>query len=144
MDGVDLELAALMTTVATTLVRLLTTDGWERAKFAVGALWQRVHPERVETIEAELGETRTAALCARQAGDEQSEQALIGEWHGRLRRLVAVDLSVVDELRRLVKEWEPSISTSGDTCVGRVDMRARATGHSRVTMAGRDIHITES
>lgn len=140
----DLELAALMTTAATTLVELLTTDGWQRVKSAAGALWRRAHPERVEMIEAELGETRTAMLCARRAGDEQSEQALISEWHSRLRRLVAVDPSVVDELRRLVKEWESSGSTGGDTCIGRVNMRARATGHSRVTMAGRDIHIMDS
>jgi hypothetical protein len=141
---VDLELTALMTTAATTLVNLLTTDGWERAKLAAGALWRRAHPERVEMIEAELGETRTAALCARQAGDKQSEQTLISEWNSRLQRLVAVDPSVVDKLRRLVKEWESSASTGGDTCIGRVDMRARATDHSRVTMAGRDIHIMDS
>lgn len=140
----DVELAALTATAATTLVQRLTTDGWERAKSAVGALWRRAYPERSDTVEVELAETRFGALQARQEGDEQTEQDLVSEWRSRLRRLITSDPSLVDELRRLVEQWEVPSPSPGETRIGRMDMRAHASGHSRVTLAGRDAYITES
>lgn len=138
------ELAALTATAATTLVERLTTDGWGQVASAMGALWRRVHLVRSTAIEAELTETRIAVLEARQDGDGLAEQYLVREWRSRLGRLVAADPSIVEELRQLVEEWVASASDGKDTRMGRVDMRARASGHGRVTMAGRDIHITES
>jgi hypothetical protein len=135
-------MTALTATAATTLVQRLTTDGWERVKSAVGTLWRRVHPERSDAVEAELAETRLGVLEARQTGDERAEQDLISEWRSRLQRLVRADPKVADELRRLVEQWESPPSSAGETQIGRVDMHARASGHSRVTMAGRDVHIT--
>lgn len=144
VGGVDPELAALTAAAATTLVQRLTTEGWEQAKTAVGALWRQVHPERVDTVEAELVEARTTVLAARQAGDDQAEQDLTGEWHSRFRRLVAADPTAVDGLRRLIEELRFSMPGGGDTQIGRVDMRGHAAGHGRINMAARDIHITES
>jgi hypothetical protein len=81
---VEPELAALTSTAAATVVKLLATAAWERATSAVGGLWRRVHPERAETVQAELEDSRAEVLAARRAGDEQVEQALVGEWQGRL------------------------------------------------------------
>jgi hypothetical protein len=92
------------------VVQLLTTAAWERATSVVGGLWRRVHPERAETVQAELADSRAEVLAARQAGDEQVEQALIGEWQGRLRRLVAADPQLVDELRRVVAELRSALA----------------------------------
>jgi hypothetical protein len=85
----DPELSTLTSTAATTVVQLMATVAWEQARTAVGGLWRRVHPERAETVQAELDGSRAEMLVAHEVGDEQVVQALVDEWHGRLRRLVA-------------------------------------------------------
>ncbi|MGW2183414.1 hypothetical protein ACWCXX_36340 [Streptomyces sp. NPDC001732] len=138
----DPELAALASSAATTMVGVLATDGWENVKSLVGRLWQRVHPDRAEVVEAELVETRTELLTARQTQDGEAEQHLVGEWHGRLRRLLAADPELAEELRRMVAELQ-SAAAEDRAGAGPVDMRARASGHAKVYQAGRDQHITE-
>jgi hypothetical protein len=141
---VDTELAQLISTAATALVQLLTTEGWERAKSAVGSLWQRVHPDRVAMLEVELGDSRAALLAARGVGDDQAERDLEGEWRGRLRRLVAADPQVADELPRLLQELRAALTEAGVAQGGHIDMRAHASGHAQVYQAGRDQHISGS
>ncbi|MGH3887532.1 MAG: hypothetical protein ACRDSZ_13355 [Pseudonocardiaceae bacterium] len=138
----DPELTALTSTAATTVVQLLATAAWEQAASAVGRLWQRVHPKRAETVQAELEESRTEVLAARQAGDEQVEQALVGEWHGRLRRLLAADPQLADELRRVVAELRSVLADAEPAQGATITMQATTFGSSRVHQAGRDLHIT--
>ncbi len=138
----DPELTALTSTAATTVVQLLATAAWEQAKSAVGGLWRRAHPERAKTVQAELEDSRTEVLAARQAGDEQVEQDLVGEWHGRLRRLVAADPQLVDDLRRVVAELRSALADADPPQVTATTMQATAFGNSRVNQAGRDLHVT--
>jgi hypothetical protein len=140
---VDPELVELTSTAAKTVVTLLVTESWTRVTSAVGALWRRVHPDRAETVEAELAETRAELLTARETGDEQAEVALAQEWQGRIRRLIAADPDAIEELRALVAELGAGQGDTGASQAGRVDMRARATGHGRVYQAGRDMRIGE-
>lgn len=140
--GMESELTKFMSTAATTVVTLLATAAWEQGRTAVGNLWRRVHPERAETVEAELAETRAEVLAARQAGDEQAEQILIEEWRGRLWRLAATDPQLTDELRRVVAQLQlllldaaPQFST--------ITMQATTFNDSRVIQAARDVHVTE-
>jgi HEAT repeat protein len=139
---VDPELSALTSTAATTVVQLLVTAGWEQAKTAVGGLWRRVHPERAEIVQAELEESRVEMLAAGQAGDGQVEQALIGEWHGRLRRLVAADPQLVDDLRQVVAELRSALADADPPQATTITVQATAFGNSRVNQAGRDLHVT--
>jgi hypothetical protein len=139
---VDPELTALTSTAATTVVQLLATAAWEQATSAVGGLWRRVHPERAQTVHAELEESRAEVLAARQAGDEQVEQALVGEWQGRLRRLVAADPQLVDELRRVVAELRVALADADAPQGAAITMQATTFGNSRVNQAGRDVHVT--
>jgi type IV secretory pathway protease TraF len=139
---VDVELAALISTAATTLVQLLATAVWERATSAVVGLWRRVRPERAQVVEAELEDSRAAMLVARQAGDEQAERALVAEWQNRLRRLVAADARVVEELAGVVAELRSALIDADMTPGATISMRATAFGTSRVNQAGRDLHIT--
>jgi len=139
---VDPELTALTSTAAATVVKLLTTAAWERATGAVGGLWRRVHPERAQTVQAELADSRAEVLAARQAGDEQVEQALVGEWQGRLRRLVAADPWLADELRRVVAELRAALADADTPQGTTITMQATAFGASRVNQAGRDLHVT--
>jgi hypothetical protein len=139
---VDPELAVLTSTAATTVVQLLATAAWEQAKSAVVGLWRRVHPERAEMVQAELEDSRAEVLAARQVGDEQIEQALVGEWQGRLRRLVAADPQLVDELRRVVAELRVALADADPRPSATITMQATTFGDSRVNQAGRDLHIT--
>lgn len=65
---------------------LLATEAWVAAKDAVVALRGRRYPERAEVVEGELVEVHGEVMAARTVGDEQAEQDLAAEWHGRLRR----------------------------------------------------------
>lgn len=136
------ELTALTSTAATTVVQLLATAAWEQTTSAVGGLWRRVHPERAETVQAELAEGRAEVLAARQVGDEQVEQALVGEWQSRLRRLVAADPQLVDDLRRVVAELRSALAEADSQQGAAITMQATTFGNSRVNQAGRDLHIT--
>lgn len=136
------ELTALAATAATTVVQALTTTAWEQARNAVGGLWRRAHPDRAETVEADLVEARREALAAREAGDDQAEQDLVGEWQSRLRRLLATDPQLAGELRELVEQLRPALPDGG-TRLGQVEMHARASEQGRVYQAGRDQHISD-
>lgn len=138
----DPELTALASTAAATVVKLLATAAWEQAEKAVGGLWRRVHPDRAETVQAELEETRTELLAARQLGDEQVEQALMGEWQCRLRHLMVADPQVVDDLRRVVAQLSSALAVADLPQGSVMTMQARAFGRSRVNQAGRDLHVT--
>src|SRR5688572_21752171 len=124
-DTVGVDPIGLATAAATSIVGLLATDAWEKAKDVIGALWRRVHPDRAETVLAELAETRAEVVAARTSGDEQAERELTGEWQGRLRRLLAADPDVAAELTRLLDEvLRPALAQATTT----VTMHATAYG----------------
>jgi hypothetical protein len=139
---VDLELSALTSTAATTVVQLLATAAWEQATSAVGGLWRRVHPERAETVQAELADSRAEVVAARQVGNEQVEQDLVAEWHGRLRRLMADDPQLADELRWVVAELGSALADADSPRSATITVQATTFGKSRVYQAGRDLHVT--
>ena len=138
----DPEITALAGSAGTTMVTLMATDAWQRARDGMVALWRRVHPDRADAVRAELDATRSDLLAARGAGDSLSEEELRGEWQGRLRRLLIAEPQIADELRRLLDELSPP---GQDTPAPgtQVRLQARASGHGRVYQAGRDQHITE-
>jgi hypothetical protein len=130
------ELAA--TAGATIVRRLASAAQWESAGAVVAALWGRAHPERVDTIVAELSETRVQLLQARRRGDEQAEQELVIEWQGRLRRLLAANPGLAPELHSLLAD-EPATPAAGT-----VSMTATASDRARIFQAGRDLHLGRS
>lgn len=138
----EAELAALVHLAASTVVGAMATAGWESAQRAMGELWRRVHPERADTVVAELEEARADVLAARGRGDERTERELVVAWQTRLRRLLAADPEVVPELRRLVDALRP-VAEQGGAPAGGTRLTANASGRSRVTMAGRDVNITK-
>jgi hypothetical protein len=140
----DAELTSVISTAATTLVQLLATDSWERAKSAVGSLWQRVHPDHAAAVEAELADSRDAVLAARSAGDEQAERDVEIEWRGRLRHLVAVDPFIATAISSLLEDLRAVLSASEQVPTEHIQMHARASGHGQVYQAGHDQHITRS
>lgn len=136
----DPEVAALAGTAGTTVVTLMAGDAWQRTREAVVAIWRRVHPDRADSIDAELEATRRDVLAARTAGDSQSEEDLSIEWQARLRRLLAAEPAIADEVRRILDEFRPA----GSGVAPQLQMRATASGHGRIYQAGRDQHIGDA
>ncbi|MFD3566919.1 hypothetical protein [Streptomyces sp. NPDC058667] len=144
----DPELAGLASVAAATVVQLLTTAGWERAQTSMGALWRRVYPDRADTVESELEESRAVLLAAREGADdpaevEQAEAELVGEWQGRLRRLLAAEPDLAAELRRILTDNLGSEPPGRGRDEPSMRVSVRALDSSRVYVAGRDQHITE-
>jgi hypothetical protein len=140
---VDPELGALASTAASTVVKALATTAWEQATKAVGALWKRAHPDRAETVEAEMTEAHEQLMTARDTDDDQIEADLVAAWRSRLRGLLATDPSLAGDLRRLMDRLESTSVDGRRLDVGRVDMRADVSGHGRAYQALGDQHITE-
>ncbi|MCQ4083476.1 hypothetical protein NGB36_23475 [Streptomyces sp. RB6PN25] len=132
------EIAALATSAGTTVVTLMATDAWHRTRDGIVSLWRRVHPERAESIAAELDATREDVIAARSAGDENVEPELQREWQGRVRRLLAARPEIALELRALLDELGPQPVTDS-----AITQHAIASGQARIYQAGRDQHIAE-
>jgi hypothetical protein len=137
----DPQVVDLARTAGTTVVTLMATDTWNRARDGLVELWRRVRPERADQLADQLDATRAELVAARAAGDEQGEEELSSEWQSRLRRLLVAEPGLADELRRFLEEFAPSAAEQ--PIAGEVRMHARASGHGRVYQAGRDQHITE-
>ncbi|MFJ8924945.1 hypothetical protein ACIRLA_00140 [Streptomyces sp. NPDC102364] len=132
----DPEIVALAGTAGTTLVGLLTTEAWQRARDGIMALWRRAEPARADTISTELEVTRADLLAAQSDGDAESRAELGAEWQGRIRRLLATHPEEARALRALVDELRPLTPD-----VTSVTQHATASGHARVYQAGRDQHF---
>jgi hypothetical protein len=140
MDPQVLELAR---TAGTTVVALMATDVWQRTREGVVALWRRVHPAQADEVGSELEQLRAEVLAAREEGDAFSEQALAGEWQGRLRRLLTAEPGIGRELLRVLEECRALLPFGQEVPPPVVHMRAEVSGNGRVYQAGRDQHITE-
>ena len=138
----DAGLVALSSAAATTLVVAMTTDSWEQVKAALVKLWRLRHPGQAQAVGADLTAARSGVVAARGASDEQAEADLLAEWRSRLRRLVADDEQLQDELRRFTERFRHLLSEPGG--VSRVVMRAEVHGSGRVNQAGHDQTVTSS
>lgn len=143
MGGEDgLDPATLAAAAATALIAAMTTDAWQKTCSAVASLWRRAHPNRADTVTAELVEVRQKALLARQLGNLEIEEGLVTEWEQRLRRLLEGDPDAAPELQRVLEDvLHPALDRADQQRLDRIVMRARASGHGRVYQAGRDMYI---
>jgi hypothetical protein len=134
--SVDAELMALASTAGTAVVTALTTDVWERTRTAVGSLWRRACPDRAETVEAELLETRE---LLEGPGADALAEAMADDWRGKFLRLLAARPDVAQEVQRMLDE----VLVPSQTQPAAVVFNASPTGNARVYQAGRDQHFTE-
>ncbi|MGA2825935.1 MAG: hypothetical protein ABSF03_07420 [Streptosporangiaceae bacterium] len=132
----DTEIAELASRAAATLVGLLTTDAWERAKVGLGALWRRAHPERAETIEAEIIDARSELIAAEAAGDFQVERDLVDEWKTRVRRLLIANPDLVVPLRRLLDDELTPALPGSQVRIGKLEQHAKASRRGEVNQVG--------
>ncbi|MFI5758127.1 hypothetical protein [Streptomyces sp. NPDC051569] len=135
----DPEITSLAQSGGATLVALMATDAWQAARERLVHLWRRTQPHRAESVAAELDAGQAEVLAASLADDQEVLSEVRAEWQARLRRLLVARPDAAAELRRLLDEITPPISTADPA----ITQRASASGHARVYQAGRDQHITE-
>ncbi|AWW37881.1 hypothetical protein [Streptomyces cadmiisoli] len=121
------------------MVTALTTDLWQRAQTSIGTLWRRAYPERADTVEAELTETRALLLAT---PENDMAEVSIQEWRLRFHRLLTTHPGLAEELRRvLAEDLAPALSAHprGTSTV----FNATASGHGRVYQSARNQTINE-
>ncbi|MEU6505998.1 hypothetical protein [Streptomyces sp. NPDC046942] len=133
----------LAQTAGTTVVALMATDAWQRTREGVVALWRRVRPVQADEIGTALDETREEILVARREGDAAGAEDLERDWRRRLRRLLAADPSIAQELEDVLAQARASLPEDRRLPLPTVQLHAHASGHARVYQAGRDQHIVE-
>jgi hypothetical protein len=136
----DPELVDLASAAASSVVKLLATDAWEKAKLGIAKLWRRVHPDRGEAIEKDLVQARTELLSALSEGEEKAKElqsVLTDEWQGRLRHLLAVNPQLAADLRRLLDtDLTPALSAAKNVMGTAITVTAKAKGKARVYQVG--------
>ncbi len=136
----DAEITSLAQNAGTTLVTLMATDAWERARGGMVRLWHRFQPDRAASFTAELESSDADALTAAENGHETAFGELQAQWQARMRRLLASHPEAAEPLRCLLDEIDPPESALPSS---PVTLRATASGDARVCQAGRDQHVTE-
>jgi hypothetical protein len=115
----------------TALVGAMATEVWQQARSAVVALWQRIRPQQADTVAADLEGLRGQVLDARQAGQTEIEQALIGVWQGRVQQLLLDEPAVAAELRQVLDDaLTPALSLAEQSRVGTLIMTGSSRGSS--------------
>ncbi|MEU6299908.1 hypothetical protein [Streptomyces erythrochromogenes] len=136
----DPQITELARVAGTTMVTLMATHTWEAARDGMVSLWQRFQPDRADAVGEDFDATRQELLAAREHGDGDSEAELVAEWQVRVRRLLAAQPDVADELRTILDELAPRVPAADPAAV---TLNAHVSGSGRVYQAGRDQHISE-
>ncbi|MCX3064215.1 hypothetical protein [Streptomyces beihaiensis] len=119
----DPEVAALATAGATTLVTQMTTDAWIalRGRFArVLSRGRERERDAEEAVSTELDAAREELIAARADGDEATVADVEAEWRSRMRRALAADPALADELRGILDELASSEQQDGPRIVNNV------------------------
>ncbi|MFJ8742418.1 hypothetical protein ACIRL2_23880 [Embleya sp. NPDC127516] len=123
----------------------MATQTWDQARQAVVAFWRQRRAEEVPAIEAELAHCRTEVTEARAVGDGSVEEALIGDWQRKLRRLLSEDPSLRAELQRVLdEELTPLLPDAARAGITNIRMSANVSGHGEAYLAGRDMTVKKT
>lgn len=98
----DLDYAALATAAATAVVTAMAREGWDGVRSAVARLWRRGRPEQVAQVEAALEQSRQELVSSEESLANLTETELVAEWQAKLRRLLAAEPEVADELTEIL------------------------------------------
>ncbi|MCR8576314.1 hypothetical protein NE399_19700 [Streptomyces sp. Isolate_219] len=133
------ELTSFTRTAGTTLVTLMATDAWQHTRDGLTRLWQRLQPDRAQTVSDELDASREEILRAHSAADQEMLSELRLQWQGYLRRLLLAQPEAVEDLRRLLA----GVGSESATHAAQITQHGTASGRARIYQAGRDMHISE-
>ncbi|MDT0443611.1 hypothetical protein [Streptomyces johnsoniae] len=125
----------------TALVGAMVTDTWQQARIAAMAWWRRTRPAQADAVETALDADRAALLAAREQGDQDTEQALIGAWRLRLQGLLAEDPALLEELRLLESRIRALLPAAGQ---GSVHIVGHARDNAQVFIANGPLRVDRS
>jgi len=111
----EAELAALVSSGATTIVGLMATDLWAGTRERIGRLFARGGDPAA--VGAELEASRSDLIAARESGDEVMVAEVETEWRSRLRRVLQADPAAVADLRALLEEVDSELGATGGSMV---------------------------
>jgi hypothetical protein len=116
----------------------MATDVWQQARASGVALWLRVHPQQVGTVEADLG--GFAWSCPRRpSGRAGTEQALTGVRQKRLQQLLLDEPAVATELRRILDDTlPPMLAPAEQARIGTLIMLGNSHGNSPFNQVARN------
>ncbi|NIL52710.1 hypothetical protein HBK87_19400 [Streptomyces sp. 2BBP-J2] len=134
----DPTLIALASAGGTAVVSAMATDGWERFRTGVVALWGRFRPDSIAELEQDLDTSRTALLETPDSEMEQTRQALHSVWQGRMLTLFLENGAAAAEFKTLLLEIADSVQPGTD-----IKLHAEVHDHGRVYQAGGNQFISE-
>ncbi len=111
----EAELAALVSSGATTIVGLMATDLWAGTRERIGRLFARGGDPAA--VGAELEASRSDLVAARESGDEAMVADMETEWRSRLRRVLQADPAAAADLRALLEEVGSELEATGGSVV---------------------------
>ncbi|WP_142169286.1 hypothetical protein [Streptomyces sp. SLBN-134] len=130
----DAAALALVTASANSLIALMTSEVWEKAKEGVVALFRRKGEGESATIENELNESARELSASIENGDADTVEELRQQWRGKFRRLVVAHPDLASELNELLREWNSL--PAGGAGVPVINQTATARDHGRVYQQG--------
>lgn len=134
----------LTVAAASAVVGAMATQAWEQARQTVVGFWQRRRPDDVPAIAAELEHCHAEVVAARAAGDQATEEALVGDWQRRLRRLLGEDPALRAELQRVLdEELTPLLPRGEGARSGSVMMSANVSDQGKAYFSAGDMTINE-
>ncbi|MGN9910160.1 hypothetical protein ACTMTJ_21660 [Phytohabitans sp. LJ34] len=103
------ELTALASTAATTVVAAMATTAWEAARAGVARLLGRGSPPKTEAVEAQLDDEADLVSGAGAGEVAQVRAELVPVWRRKIERLLADDANAAVELNALVDEIQRAL-----------------------------------
>jgi hypothetical protein len=136
------DITTLAALVGNAIVAAIVTDSWEHVRASVVRLWRLTYPQRADTIEAVLTETREELIVAQECGNAVAQQELAAEWQRRVRSLLTTREDAGPEVERLLDQvLTPILVESGQQIQGPQSIAAIASGNARIYQSGRDQFI---
>ncbi|MFE1734567.1 hypothetical protein ACFW6X_31225 [Streptomyces bacillaris] len=135
----DPALLALATASANSLINLLTSDAWEKAKLGISRLFGRSDQGTAEEAGRELELNRQELLSSISRDDVETVDELRAAWRGKFRRLLSADPEAEEILREILTEWNPEEAQKLTTNV--ITQSASASDHGRVYQQGSGTQI---
>jgi hypothetical protein len=127
------------------LVSAMASRSWEDARAAMIKLWRRVHEGRIPQLESDLDKLHDDMLNARARKDADQEEELTDIWSVRFGRLISKNPDLIPDLRALLdKQLIPALPPGERAELRNTVINARASGKSKLIIAGGDLHISGS
>lgn len=113
------EVVALLQGAAATLVNLMATDAWARARERFARVLSRGAGDCDEAVLERLDTDQREVVTARAEEDTDTLTSIEFKWRAALRRSLEADPASADELRFLVKEFDaPQAQGSSNVASG--------------------------